>query len=236
MPRKAIERSRDNYYHITARSNNREFFFLPMDEVWEVMTTKLEHLQREHGIRIAAFVLMNNHFHLLVLTPNLDIDRLMYFFMKGVTLEIQKRTKSINKIFGGRYKGSMIDSYAYLVNVYKYIYRNPVEAKIVARAESYLYSSLHFKNKIDNRMSFQLERVLPHFAFDKYENLNELEWINQSFSQPEAKSIKTGLQKTTFSYEKDRATGKPIVPKVDHPLKKSQDELWKEMFPEVVLS
>jgi REP element-mobilizing transposase RayT len=58
------------------------------------MNFRLESLQKEHGIRIATFVLMNNHFHLLVLTLNLDIDRLMYFFMKGVTLEIQKRTKS----------------------------------------------------------------------------------------------------------------------------------------------
>ena len=212
MPRKAIERSRDHYYHITARSNNREFFFLPMDEVWEVMNSRLESLQKEHGIRIAAFVLMNNHFHLLVLTPNLDIDRLMYFFMKGVTLEIQKRTKRINKIFGGRYKGSLIDSHEYLMNVYKYIYRNPVEAKMVTRAETYLYSSLYFKEKVDPRMSFHLEQVFPHFAIDKDENLIELEWINQSFSQLESRSIKTGLQKTIFSYEKDRSTGKPIVP------------------------
>lgn len=225
MPRKAIERSRDNYYHITARSNNREYFFLPMDEVWEVMSAKLECLQREHGIRIAAFVLMNNHFHLLVLTPNLDIDRLMYFLMKGVTLEIQKRTKRINKIFGGRYKGSMIDSYEYLMNVYKYIYRNPVEAKLVTRAEAYLYSSLYFKNKTDNRMSFQLESVLPYFALDTYENQGELEWLNQSFSPDESKSIKTGLQKTIFSYEKDRSSGKPIVPKLNQSLKNSQKEL-----------
>jgi putative transposase len=217
MPRKAIERSRDHYYHITARSNNREFFFLPMDEVWEVMNSRLESLQKEHGIRIAAFVLMNNHFHLLVLTPNLDIDRLMYFFMKGVTLEIQKRTKRINKIFGGRYKGSLIDSHEYLMNVYKYIYRNPVEAKMVTRAETYLYSSLYFKEKVDPRMSFHLERVLPHFTFDQEIDRRELEWINQSFSQLESKSIKTGLQKTIFSYEKDRATGRYIVPKSYHP-------------------
>ena len=219
MPRKAIERSRDNYYHITARSNNREYFFLSMDEVWEVMSTRLESLQKEHGIRIAAFVLMSNHFHMLVLTPNLDIDRLMYFFMKGVTLDIQKRSRRINKIFGGRYKGSLIDSYDYLMNVYKYIYRNPVEAKMVMRAEAYPYSSLHFKNKIDSRMSFQLERVLSHFSVDRHVDSIELEWINQSFSQSEAKSIKTGLQKTIFSYEKDRTTGKPIVPMSYQPLR-----------------
>ncbi len=62
---------------------------------------------------------MNNHFHLLVLTPHEDIDRIMYFFMKEVAIDIQKCTGRINKIFGGRYKGSMINSYSYLVNVYK---------------------------------------------------------------------------------------------------------------------
>ena len=89
MPRKPVERSRNNYYHITARSNNREFFYLPVLNVWDLMTKKLAKLQRDHGIKIAAFVLMNNHFHLLLLTPNEDIDKIMYFFMKEVTLEIQ---------------------------------------------------------------------------------------------------------------------------------------------------
>lgn len=111
MPRKPLERSNENYYHITARSNNREFFYLPMLNVWDIMTEKLAKLQGQHRIKIAAFVLMNNHFHLLILTPNEDIDRIMYFFMKDVTLEIQKCTGRINKIFGGRYKGSMITNY-----------------------------------------------------------------------------------------------------------------------------
>lgn len=71
MPRKAIVRSDSNYYHITARSNNREYFYLPIDEVWSIMVTELRTLQREHSLRIPAFVLMNNHFHLLVLSPKL---------------------------------------------------------------------------------------------------------------------------------------------------------------------
>jgi putative transposase len=58
-----------------------------------------------------SFFLMNNHFHLLVLTPEEDIDGIMYFFMKEVTLEIQKCSGRINKIFGGRYKVSMISTF-----------------------------------------------------------------------------------------------------------------------------
>lgn len=110
MLRKPIQRSNFNYYHLTARSNNKEFFYLPILNVWDIMTRKLAELQRLYGIKIAAFVLMNNHFHLLMLTPKEDIDRIMFYFMKDVTLEIQKCTGRINRIFGGRYKGTIIDS------------------------------------------------------------------------------------------------------------------------------
>lgn len=56
MPRKPIERSKTNYYHITARSNNKEFFYLPIVNVWDIMTRKLGQLQREFCIRIPCFV------------------------------------------------------------------------------------------------------------------------------------------------------------------------------------
>lgn len=232
MPRKPVERSNVNFYHVTARSNNRESFFLPILNTWDIMTKKLAELQSKHGIKIAAFVLMNNHFHLLLLTPKEDIDRIMYFFMKEITIEIQKCTGRINKIFGGRYKGSMIDSYGYLVNVYKYIYRNPVEVGISERAERYPYSTLFSQNQEYARVPFKVDKIFPPHAFDAYEELDELKWINQKFDKHEADSISCGLQKTLFRYESDRATGKPIEPIVKHPKKKTQEELWDEFLPE----
>lgn len=232
MPRRPIERSNSNYYHITARSNNREFFYLPILNVWDIMTDKLLKLQGEYQIKLAAFVLMNNHFHLLLLTPVEDIDRIMYFFMKDVTIEIQKHTGRINKIFGGRYKGSMINSYGYLVNVYKYIYRNPVEVGIVDEAESYPYSTLFFKTRSGLRAPFRIETIIPKHAFEDYEDLDELKWINQKFERHEAESISTGLQKTVFAYEKDKINNRPVEPVVRHPKKKSQDTLWCELLGE----
>lgn len=232
MPRKPIQRSNENYYHITARSNNREFFYLPTSNVWEIMSKRLAELQREFQIKIAAFVLMNNHFHLLVLTPKEDIDRIMYFFMKNVTLDIQKCTGRINKIFGGRYKGSMIESYGYLVNVYKYILRNPIEVGITDRAENYVYSSLFYKSQPYARSAFTIQKIIPALAFEEFEDLDELKWINQRFEKHEANSISIGLQKAIFAYQSDRSTGKPIEPIVRNPKKKSQEELWSDMFPE----
>lgn len=232
MPRKPIQRSNKNYYHITARSNNREFFFLPTTNVWEIMSRRLGDLQKEFGIKIAAFVLMNNHFHLLVLTPREDIDRIMYFFMKNVTLDIQKCTGRINKIFGGRYKGSMIENYGYLVNVYKYILRNPIEVGLTARAEEYVYSSHFYQNQQYARTNFSIQRILPALAFEEFEDLDEIKWINQRFEKQEAQSISVGLQKAIFAYQSDRSTGKPVEPIVRNPKKKTQEELWDDLFPE----
>lgn len=232
MPRKPIERSNENYYHITARSNNREFFYLPILNVWDLMTQKLAKLQSSYRIKIAAFVLMNNHFHLLILTPHEDIDRIMYFFMKELTLDIQKCTGRINKIFGGRYKGSMITNYSYLVNVYKYIYRNPIEVGLVSKAENYPYSTLFYKKQQSVRCPFKLENIIPAHAFDSYDGLDEYIWINQDYDKNEAESISCGLHKAVFAYGKDKINNRPIEPVIRHPKKKTQDELWSDFLKE----
>jgi putative transposase len=202
MPRKPIIRSKEHYYHITARSNNKENFFLPIKELWDIFTILLGQLQKEYEIKISAFVLMNNHFHLLILTPNEDIDRVMYFLMKKSTLKIQKQTGRINKIYGGRYKGSIIENHRYLLNVYKYIYRNPIAAGICEKAEDYEFSTLF--NVLNRRqLPFDVEPIIEGA---------ELEWINQSFKEKEAQSIQFGLKRTIFEYKKERISRKEIFP------------------------
>lgn len=231
MTRKPIERSNTNYYHITARSNNREYFYLPQEIVWDIFMIELDILQTKYRIKIPAFVMMSNHFHLLVLTPDEDIDRIMYFFMKRTTIEIQRLSGRINKIYGGRYKGSIINNYSYLVNVYKYIYLNPVKANITSKAEFYPYSTLYFKHNSSMKLPIKIEEIIPKHAFKNYDDLDELKWINLSFKESEYESVKTGLRKSIFDYAKDRSSGKRIIPVVDHPKKKTQEELWVELFP-----
>lgn len=204
MPRKSIIRSNEHYYHLTGRSINKEPFFIPTDEVWEIMLKKLLHLQKEHELRISAFVLMNNHFHLMALTPKEPIDRIMYFFMKDVTRAMQKRCGRINMMFGGRYKGCIIDDSRYLMNVYKYIYRNPVAAGIVNRAEDYSFSTLK------KELPITLDQIMPmNIAVGRK---LELEWINSSFETQEVESMKWGLGRSKFKYMKTRYMRKPVIP------------------------
>lgn len=126
----------------------------------------------------------------------------------------------------------MIENYGYLVNVYKYILRNPIEVGIIDRAENYVYSSLFYQTQPFARAAFSIQKVIPAIAFDEFEDLDEIKWINQRFEKQEANSISIGLQKAIFAYQSDRATVKPIEPIVNNPKKKTQEELWDDMFPE----
>ncbi len=205
MPRKPVVRSNEHFYHLTGRSNNKEHFYLGSEQVWEIMVKQLSCLQKEYDLQISAFVLMGNHFHLLALTPNEPIEKIMYSFMKDVTKKMQKRTGRINKIFGGRYKGCLIEDSKYLLNVYKYVYRNPVAAGVVDRAEEYPYSTLQ------NKSSLTLSKIMPmNIAVN---SSVELDWINFSFEEREVESMKWGLTRSKFQYMKSGSRRKPVSPR-----------------------
>ncbi len=211
MPRKPTIRSNEHYYHLTARSNNKENFYISIEDAWAIFLNRLKRLQKDHNLKILSFVLMNNHFHLLLLTPTEDIDRVMYFFMKSLTIDIQRSAGRINRIFGGRYKGSLINSEQYLSNAHKYICRNPIAAGLVLRAEDYAFSSLHLKmhpfllEKSGIKLS-GLDLGMGSLSIER-----ELEWINQTFASHEAESIKCGLKKSVFEFAKDKVDNRLIV-------------------------
>lgn len=210
MPRKPIIRSNEHYYHLVARSNNKDFFELPLETVWMIMTTQLDKLQKQFNLKISAFVLMNNHFHLLMLTPEEDIDWVMFYFQKDTTKSMQHHLGRINRIYGSRYRGCLIENQHYLLSAYKYIYLNPVRAGLVQRAEEYKFSTL--SNSV--ALPFKLEEIVP-LALQSRNRELESRWINETFTSEESSSIKTGLSKSKFSYKKMRSTQKLIQPSLN---------------------
>src|SRR5262245_49031235 len=142
MARKLLFRSKDLPYHVTARSNNREWFTLPLRKVWRIFGDVTQIVSDRYGLLVHAFVLMSNHFHLLCATPEADLGQAMNYLMRQVSKAIGSETGRINRIFGARYHWSVIDNPLYFAHAYKYVMRNPVEARIVTEVESYSYSSL----------------------------------------------------------------------------------------------
>ena len=188
MPRPLLVRSETHPYHVTSRCNNKEFFPIPLHNVWDIMMKEFKKEVDENELCIHAFVLMGNHFHLLCHTPKANLDQIMQRFLRSTSIKINSQSKTINHLWGGRYKWTLIDSEFYYFQVYRYIYQNPIRAKICERVEDYDYSTL-----INSVLPV---RKLTGPPFDKEEN--KLAWLNEKYSEEDQGLIRLGLRKHQF--------------------------------------
>ena len=193
--------------HITARSNNREQFPVPLSLVWELLADYLQILKHEFGIEVLSFVLMPNHFHLICKDPKTNISKGMQFFMRESSKELGRLSGRINKVWGGPFFSSVIANPLYFFHAYKYVYRNPVRANLCDRVELYPYSSLAV-------LLGNSRTVLPMcddtILFE--EGLQStLDWLNTDFSEVENKSLRNSLRRSTFKLRKDPATNKELA-------------------------
>ena len=130
-------------YHIVNRANARRTIFNNPDEYvhFEIL---LKRAVEKFNMRLLAYALMPNHWHLLVY-PRGDGD--VSLFMQWLTLthtqqyHVWKQTTGHGHIYQGRYKSFLVEKDAYLHTVIKYIERNPVRAKLVRKVEAWKWGS-----------------------------------------------------------------------------------------------
>lgn len=195
MPRKNLIRTHEYYYHITTRSNHKEWFKIPLNEVWKISIKAFDNAQNENPAYVSQYVLMANHYHMLIRTPKSDIDKFMYSFNKTFSDLLRIKTGKENRMFGSNYKWSLIQSDRYFHNVFRYIYQNPLRAGICNNCEDYPYSTYHY--------TFH-QKDLP-FKFKTLNNLeNRYDFINDQLDDEKSFSIKRGLKKTIFKEVRSR--------------------------------
>lgn len=211
MPPKPLIRTNECPYHITARSNNKEFFYLPLDELWEIFMECMEKAQIEYGCHFHAFILMSNHYHLLISTPNSNIDKVMQHIQREIARKANKKTSRINHFFGGAYKWSLVQKENYYWNVLKYIFRNPIRAGICHSVEIYKFSSLNIKPKNFNWN-------VTDFFNDKNKKISlDLDWLNEPFLQEIEEGLQLALRRKEFKMPRAQNGYLPIL---DSPLSK----------------
>ncbi len=88
-----------------------------------------------------GYVLMDNHYHLLIETPYANIKQVMQNINTSYTVYVNKKHKRSGHLLQGRYKAFIIDKESYLLELGRYIHLNPVRAGIVKRPEDYRWSS-----------------------------------------------------------------------------------------------
>ncbi|MFP3912453.1 MAG: transposase [Desulfobacteraceae bacterium] len=93
------------------------------------------------GVSNLAYCLMPSHYHLLVQTPEANLSRCMRHLNSVYTQRFNRNHRTDGALFRGRYKSILVEGNTYLLELVRYIHRNPLEAKMADRLDRYPWSS-----------------------------------------------------------------------------------------------
>lgn len=141
MPRKARIDRGGLCYHVLNRGNERQTVF-HNDNEYASFVQLLQRAKRQQDMRVLAFCLMPNHFH-LCLWPyhDGDLGRFMQWLMTAHVAQFRKSHPGIGHVWQGRFKAFASQSGKHLLNVLRYIERNPVRAGLAPAAHEWPWSS-----------------------------------------------------------------------------------------------
>ena len=114
-------------YHVMCRGNRQAAIFKD-DRDHEMFLDTLSEVSERNGWLIHAFVLMGNHYHLLLETPEPNLVDGMRWFQGTYTQRFNRRHKERGHLFQGRYKALLVDGGEYFRTVADYIHLNPARA------------------------------------------------------------------------------------------------------------
>lgn len=127
-------------YHVTARGDRREPIYCD-DEDRRVQLAVIAHAMDRFDALVMAYCQMGNHFHLVLHTRQANLSRLMRHVNGVYTQSFNRRYGLVGHLFQGRFKAILVDTDAYLLALCRYVERNPVAARLVARPEDWAWSS-----------------------------------------------------------------------------------------------
>lgn len=132
MPRPPRIDFPDALYHVTSRGNGRATIFHD-DADCERFLAQLAHHLRLANVHLFAYVLMGNHFHLLVRTPRANLSRFMQRLLSSFAPYARYKHRRPGHLFQGRFKAKLIEDETYLLAVSRYIHLNPVKIAAARR-------------------------------------------------------------------------------------------------------
>ncbi len=116
----------DGWYHVTARGNERKAIFRDGRDHARFLEY-LEEMTQRYGVRIAAYALMGNHYHLLLQTPRANLGAAMKWLNVSYTIWFNRKHRRAGHLLQGRYQAVLVDGEgAWLGTVADYVHLNPV--------------------------------------------------------------------------------------------------------------
>ena len=127
-------------YHVTSRGDGREAIYLDDGDREEFLSV-FEDVIRRMNWKCSAYCLMENHYHLLVETPDGNLSRGMRQLNGVYTQRFNRLHDRSGHVFQGRYKAILVERDSHLKELCRYVVLNPVRVGMVDRPEEWNWSS-----------------------------------------------------------------------------------------------
>ena len=224
----------DATHHITSRGNERKDIF-HNDRDREKFLEYLAETVRRYGWLITAWVLMSNHFHLVLETPSPTLSAGMQWLLGSYSQWFNKKHKRSGHLFGDRFHSFLIDKDSYLTEVVRYVVLNPVRAHMVERPELYRWSSYRATAGLETPPAWlDLSRLEPFFGEPQHWQTNYAAFVAERIGSTESlwdrarhgiflgtdlwigkmRKIVESKPRSSDHPKRQRAVGRPIMPRV----------------------
>jgi len=173
-------------HHVILRGNNRQaIFFSDLDR--QQLLATLAESAAHYSVAIHAYVLMDNHFHLLLTPPSSDaLSRMMQSLGRRYVGWFNARHQRSGTLWEGRFRAGLIEGERHLLACMRYIELNPVRAGLCAEAGQWPWSSAaHHLGQERNALitEHELYWSLGNTPFEREHAYREL--LGQGVSAPE---------------------------------------------------
>jgi REP element-mobilizing transposase RayT len=154
-------------YHITSRGNERKPIFKD-DTDRNIFLGTVYKVNKRYNWICHAYCLMDNHYHLVIETPDGNLSKGMRQLNGVYTQTFNKRHNRVGHIFQGRYKAILIQKESHLLEVCRYVVLNPLRAKSIKSIEDWKWSSYRATaGKYKSHPCLTTDWILGQFAHKK---------------------------------------------------------------------
>ena len=222
----------DAWYHVMNRARKGQQAFAAGED-FNSFIDLIKDTAEIFNMKISAYCLMPNHYHLLVQTPDANLSRCMRHINGIYTQRYNARNGCDGTLFRGRYKSILVDGDSYLLELVRYIHRNPLRAGMVAKLDDYEWTSHQgYVSKAKKWEWLHKNYVLGMFSKDKrYQNVAYKRFIS---SEESAELIQYYSKKNIASILGDKDFVKRVKDRFSKREKEKEVPESTKLCPEVI--
>ncbi len=159
-------------YHVIQRGNNKEYIFRKADYK-KYFLNKIKEINEIMDFKIYGYVLMDNHYHIIIKCYEDGISRIMHKINNDFSKYFNCSNHRSGHVFQERFKGILVKDDKYLLSLLRYVHQNPVKANMCNRVSDYKWSSDYLYRNNKQKQFVHIDFILNIFSCDRNKAIAE---------------------------------------------------------------